>query len=244
MMKLGKALSDKFTVFIPDRRGRGLSGPFGDNYNIQKEDEDMDALITETGAYYVFGTADGALFALHAAIILHSIKMIVAYEPVLFVGQSGVEEFKASMVRFDNDIAEGKLADAMVGLTKSANIKFINYLVPDILLEQIFRLYIWNDARNIKGDDVSGKDLLPTAQYEFQIVQETEGTIEDYKNVSAEVLLFNSSKSAPLIEESIIALNKVLPHSKRIELKGLNHDSAQNYGKPEIIAQEIKLFLE
>ncbi|MGB9370930.1 MAG: alpha/beta hydrolase, partial [Halobacteriota archaeon] len=36
-MKLGTALSDTFTVYIPDRRGRGLSGPFGDNYGIQKE---------------------------------------------------------------------------------------------------------------------------------------------------------------------------------------------------------------
>jgi pimeloyl-ACP methyl ester carboxylesterase len=32
VMKLGFALSDAFTVYIPDRRGRGLSGPFGDNY--------------------------------------------------------------------------------------------------------------------------------------------------------------------------------------------------------------------
>src|SRR5674536_392631 len=28
-MKLGALLSDTFTVYIPDRRGRGLSGPFG-----------------------------------------------------------------------------------------------------------------------------------------------------------------------------------------------------------------------
>jgi pimeloyl-ACP methyl ester carboxylesterase len=31
-MKLGVALSDAFTVYISDRRGRGSSGPFGDNY--------------------------------------------------------------------------------------------------------------------------------------------------------------------------------------------------------------------
>jgi pimeloyl-ACP methyl ester carboxylesterase len=31
-MKLGAALSDAFTVYIPDRRSRGLSGLFGDNY--------------------------------------------------------------------------------------------------------------------------------------------------------------------------------------------------------------------
>ena len=68
IMKLGTLLSDEFTVYIPDRRGRGMSGPIGDNYSIQKEDEDLDALLKKTGAHYVFGTADGALFALHAAI--------------------------------------------------------------------------------------------------------------------------------------------------------------------------------
>ena len=44
-MRLGTALSDVFTVYIPDRRGRGLSGPFGDSYGIQKEVEDVDAII-------------------------------------------------------------------------------------------------------------------------------------------------------------------------------------------------------
>ena len=28
LMKLGTALSDKFTEYLPDRRGRGISGPF------------------------------------------------------------------------------------------------------------------------------------------------------------------------------------------------------------------------
>ncbi len=45
LMQLGKALSDDFTVYIPDRRGRGLSGPFGDNYGLEREVEDMDALL-------------------------------------------------------------------------------------------------------------------------------------------------------------------------------------------------------
>lgn len=45
LMKLGTALSDEFTVYIPDRRGRGLSGAFGDNYGQQKETEDLDALL-------------------------------------------------------------------------------------------------------------------------------------------------------------------------------------------------------
>ncbi len=91
LMKLGTALSDEFTVYIPDRRGRGMSGPIDSNYSIEKEDEDLDAMLKQTGAHFVFGTADGALFALHAAISLPNIHKVVAYEPLLFVGQQGLE---------------------------------------------------------------------------------------------------------------------------------------------------------
>jgi hypothetical protein len=39
-MKLADALSAEFTVYVPDRRGRGLSGPHGDDYSIVREVED------------------------------------------------------------------------------------------------------------------------------------------------------------------------------------------------------------
>ncbi len=68
LMQLGMALSDDFTVYIPDRRGRGLSGPFGDNYGIKREVEDMDAILKKTGAQNVFGTATGGIIALQSAL--------------------------------------------------------------------------------------------------------------------------------------------------------------------------------
>ncbi len=49
LMKLGTLLSDAFTVYIPDRRGRGLSGPIGEDYGIEREDEDLDALLKKQG---------------------------------------------------------------------------------------------------------------------------------------------------------------------------------------------------
>ena len=61
----------------------GMSGPIGGNYSIEKEDEDLDALLKKTGTHSVFGTADGALFALHAAISLPAIQRVAAYEPLL-----------------------------------------------------------------------------------------------------------------------------------------------------------------
>jgi hypothetical protein len=38
------------------------------------------------------------------------------------------------------------------------------------------------------------------------------------------------------------ALHAVLPHSTVLRLPGLNHDSAQTYGKPETIAAALRLF--
>ena len=47
---LGAALSDAFTIYIPDRRGRGLSGPFTDNHSMRTETEDLEALLDKTGS--------------------------------------------------------------------------------------------------------------------------------------------------------------------------------------------------
>src|SRR5690349_15669759 len=44
-LDLAEALADDFTVYVPDRRGRGKSGPYGNDYSIQKDVEDMDALL-------------------------------------------------------------------------------------------------------------------------------------------------------------------------------------------------------
>jgi hypothetical protein len=39
----------------PGSTRRGMSGPYGPCYSIEREDEDLDAIVTDTGAQYVFG---------------------------------------------------------------------------------------------------------------------------------------------------------------------------------------------
>jgi pimeloyl-ACP methyl ester carboxylesterase len=240
LMKLGTLLSDEFTVYIPDRRGRGMSGPVSEDYSIEKEDEDLDALLKKTGAHYVFGTADGALFALHAAISNHAIYKVAAYEPLVFAGQPELDQFRITIQHLDKNIAEGKVAKATVDLTKDS----VNFIkpIPDLVLVPLVKLILWMNVKTVKGDDVSYQELIPTLDDELHLVEKTEGTLEDYKNVSARVLLLEGSKTQSLLKESLDALNEVLPHSNLVELKGLNHDSAQDYGKPEPIARELKSF--
>jgi len=66
---------------------------------------------------------------------------------------------------------------------------------------------------------VSYQDIIPTLALELIIVEKTEGTLEQYKDVSAQVLLLEGIKTQSLLKDSVEALNKVLPHFHLIELK-------------------------
>lgn len=249
-MKLGAALSDEFTVYIPDRRGRGLSGAFGDNYGLQREVEDLDAILKKTDAHYLFGGSSGGLIALQASLTLSSIKKIATYEPLVYVNKSEMDKFNEIVQRFEKQLAEGDVITAMITamdvnseVDPDQKSPLANHL-PSIILKPIFSHVLASDEKNIKGDDVTLKDLMPTLKYDIQLVNETEGKLQKFKKVQSEILLLNGSKSPLFLKNSTEALNKVLPHTTHKELPGLNHDSAQNYGKPEIIAKEIKHFLE
>jgi pimeloyl-ACP methyl ester carboxylesterase len=74
--KLASALADAFTVYVPDRRGRGVSGPPGERYCLTTECEDLDALLAATGTHNVFGLSSGALIALEAARTLPAIHRV------------------------------------------------------------------------------------------------------------------------------------------------------------------------
>src|SRR5213593_4344869 len=50
-LQLAQALADSFTVHLLDRRGRGLSDPYASGDGIEQEIEDLDAVLTQTGAH-------------------------------------------------------------------------------------------------------------------------------------------------------------------------------------------------
>jgi pimeloyl-ACP methyl ester carboxylesterase len=254
LMQLSMALSDEFTVYIPDRRGRGLSGPFGDNYGLQREVEDIDALLKKTGAHYVFGTATGAIIALQSALELHAISKAVLYEPPFYVNETEMNNFNDIGRRYDQYVAEGKLSSAMATSSEIATkvsgdelkppYQWVKYL-PNIVLRLIFKTVLELDARNVKEGDLTLKELMPTFHNDVILVNETKGTIEDFKDVSAEVLLLYGSKTFLFIKHSINALNEVLPHVERVEVQGIDHAAAEDAtGKPKIVAHEIKKFLQ
>jgi pimeloyl-ACP methyl ester carboxylesterase len=109
MMKLGRALADAYTVYLPDRRGRGMSGAFGPAYGIQREDEDLAALVEHTAAECVFGPANGGLFALHGAIGLGQVRRVAAYEPLLLWGGPDDAAIRRTFTTMQQMIRGGRL---------------------------------------------------------------------------------------------------------------------------------------
>jgi len=65
--QVGQLLGEEFRVYAYDRRGRGESGDTAP-YAVQREVEDLAALIAEAGApAFVCGFSSGAVLALDAA---------------------------------------------------------------------------------------------------------------------------------------------------------------------------------
>ncbi|HEX9296586.1 MAG TPA: alpha/beta hydrolase [Polyangiaceae bacterium] len=115
LMKLASALAAEFTVYVPDRRGRGLSGPHGNRYCLARECEDIEALVAHTGATNVFGSRSGAVLVLGAALSIPSVRRVALYEPPLPVEGASPTAWVAHDER---ELARGDLAAAMVTVIK------------------------------------------------------------------------------------------------------------------------------
>jgi pimeloyl-ACP methyl ester carboxylesterase len=239
-MELATTLSGTFTVHIPDRRGRGLSGPFGDNYGIEKEIEDLAALLAKTSAHNVFGLSSGALITLQAALTLPSVHKVALYEPPLAI--DGAPSPMAWVPRYEKALARGDLAAAMVACIKGTGDPSPFTALPRFILVPLMRLAMRVDAKEVEGENTSLEILIRTVHFDTRLAAEMAGTIEKFKTVRPEVLLIGGSKSVAYLPAALDALDRTLPNVRRVELSGLGHLAADNTGKPERVAIELRGF--
>lgn len=238
-MRLATALSSDFTVYVPDRRGRGMSGPFGDRYGMEKELQDLQSLVAGTGAQEVFGLSSGALIALQATLFLPSLRKVALYEPPLAI--VGVPSPMAWAPRYERELALGDLAAAMVscmeGTSDIATIK-----VPRFILTPLMRLAIAASASGGKGGNVPLDVLIRSVHFDICLAAEMTGTVETFKAAVPEVLLLGGDRSAAYLPPALDALADILPNAKRIELSGLGHLAADDVGQPERVADILRPF--
>jgi pimeloyl-ACP methyl ester carboxylesterase len=105
-------LRDRFTVVTMDRRGRGASGD-GADYAIDREAEDVLAVLDAVGAELLVGHSYGALCSILAAARGDGLRRLVFYEPPIAVREKG-------LASLDELVAEGQLDAALEWFLRGA----------------------------------------------------------------------------------------------------------------------------
>ncbi len=110
---LAKALESHFTVLNYDRRGRGASGDT-QPYSVEREIEDLDALIREAGGTArVFGYSSGGTLALEAAARGLNITKLALYEAPFMVDDGAPRPPKDLAVQLAKLVESGRRGDAV-----------------------------------------------------------------------------------------------------------------------------------
>jgi pimeloyl-ACP methyl ester carboxylesterase len=237
-MKLATALAEAFTVYVPDRRGRGLSGPHGDDFTVDKEVEDVQALVAKTGARNIFGLSAGALVALRAALATPALEYVALYEPPLSIDGSAPTNWTA---RYDQEIARGKPSSALVTAMKGMAVVPVFKKLPRFILVPLLSL-VMRAQGTPTAEDVSIRSLIPTLHYDLQIVRDMGDTLSDYKTLQAHVLLLGGTESPGYFGVALDGLSHTLPRIERITFPGLGHDGPEDDGRPELIATQLRRF--
>lgn len=237
LMKLARALPG-FTVYLPDRRGRGLSGPHGADYGIMREVEDVQALAAATGAARVFGLSSGALVALRTALATPVLGKIALYEPPLSIAGSAPTDWLA---RYDREIAAGKTGAALITSLKGIGVDPKFARLPRFVLTPLLAAGLRLQGAPPEGD-VPIPQLVPTLHFDLRLVKQMADTVGDYSALRSNVLLLGGAKSPGFLTAALDELARVLPHSRRITFPGLGHSGPDDDGDPARVAETLRDF--
>jgi pimeloyl-ACP methyl ester carboxylesterase len=226
---LAQELAEHFTVYTIERRGRGESGPQGNDYSIEKEIEDLQALQTKTGAKYVFGHSFGGFLLLEAARNNTIFDKIAVYDPGVSIDGSINMGW---ILRCQKELEQKKYHDAFTTFVQGLDPKSAK--LPHWILAQILRIVMKKSEREQKYP------LLAGTIREHNEEAKLDNTFEHYSEIPARVLLMFSDW--PAAATAMTNLASVIPDFQTVTFSDLNHLGPEE--KPVQIAQNLIKFYE
>ena len=218
---LSQRLSARFQVFNYDRRGRGRSADAAHGsanpYEIERELEDLDALIAAAGgSAAVCGYSSGAALALLAAARGASISRLALYD--VPPPQSPAHAAQLAAL-----IAAQRRGDAVEYFQRSV------VGIPEAVVAQL-RHAPFRPALEA---------LAHTLVYDAKLIASDRITAELLAKVPTPTLAIAGSESPPLLREASERVARALPHGRALTLVDANHDLA-----PELLAPELEAFFK
>jgi pimeloyl-ACP methyl ester carboxylesterase len=209
------ALADHFAVHTIERRGRGMSGPQGEDYSIVKECEDVLAVSAKTGAQLLVGHSYGGLVALEAARNNSAFGQIALYEPGVSIDGAMPAGWMAG---YERKLAGGKRVDAFVEFTLADAPPRVQRLPASVL--RLIVLLLISVSRQYR----QMLRLLDQNLREWREITRLDNTYLNYRAVSADVLLMSGGRSDSRAVDLVVArLPQVLPHVETMVFPNLDH---------------------
>lgn len=231
--RLAALLSESFTVYAMDRRGRGASGAQGDAYSMGKECEDLMAVLSQSGARFVFGHSYGGLVTLQTALQPQARRLldkIAVFEPAVSIDGSLPAWFVPG---FNQALAEGRLARALALLTKGLQIAGPLGKLPLPPLTAVSSILLATFGRPFRK-------TLPTVTAELDAATGLDGRADGYDGIAAHTLLLAGERSPAYMREAATTLAAAIPGARLTSLPRLNHGAPQQAPRP--IAAELRAF--
>ncbi len=207
--QLTPLLAEHFTVLHYDRRGRGNSTDT-QPYAVEREIEDIDALITEAGGSAgVFGISSGAALALEAAVKLgDKVKKLAMYEAPYNDDVVARQAWKTYRKQLADVLAQGCRGDALA----------LFMMLVGMAAEHLDRARqhplwpMWEAA-------------APTLAYDAAVMGEDASVpTEKAAHVAVPTLVMDGSASFPFMHVTATALTNAIPTAEHRRLPGQTHE--------------------
>jgi pimeloyl-ACP methyl ester carboxylesterase len=218
IVELAELLASRFRAYRFDRRGRGNSGDTTP-YAVEREVEDLDALIAEAGgSAAVYGFSSGAVLAVEAASRGAAITGLALLEPPLLSGG----EDEGSQAELSELLGAGRRGDAVARFLAGVGL-------PRDSIEGMRRSPDWPGL----------EAMAHTMLYDGEITEDQGLWAERAASVTAPTLILFSEGTSAYLGDSARVAADAIPGARLRILPGQFHDVA-----PESVAAELTSFLD
>jgi pimeloyl-ACP methyl ester carboxylesterase len=214
MRPLAALLSDHFTVYAYDRRGRGESGDTPP-YAVAREIEDLHAVLDAAGgAAAVYAISSGVALALAAAVAGAPITRLAGYEPPYVTETVGGATKKEYTERLRELLAAGRDGDAVA--------LFITFVgTPAAVVDGMRGQPFWPAMAAI----------APTLAYDNEVLGDGSVPRDVIGKLTLPVLIADGGASPDFLRGAAQATADAIPGARYATLDGQTHDVA-----PEALA--------
>jgi pimeloyl-ACP methyl ester carboxylesterase len=210
-------LSEHFTVYRYDRRGRGESTDTKP-YAVEREIEDLASIINQSGTgAYLYGVSSGAALAMQAAAKLgpEKVRRLALYDPPY--GQKK-QDFDRQKERVAELIQKGKPGDAAVFFLSDIG-------TPPEVIEGMKSSPDWETIKKIDF----------TLAYDYAVLGDGAVPRDIAKAITVPTLVMNGQNSMEFMHATADSIGKIVPHAQRKTLKGQAHQAKAEAVAPVLI---------